>query len=161
MAQHHGARLIHFFYNKAQDCRRRAGRDEPDPEAFRYPGPRPQTREAALVMLADTAEAACRALDNPTPARIKGVVQTEINKIFSEGQLNECDLTLKDLHQIAKSFNNILIGIFHQRVEYPAGEEKAGKRNGDNNRQPGGSEREAPERASGQDRTDLKRLGML
>ncbi len=158
MAQHHGTRLIHFFYNKAQDQRRRSGRGEPDPEAFRYPGPRPQSREAALVMLADTVEAACRALEHPAPARIKGTVQTEINKIFSEGQLDQCDLTLRDLHRIAGSFHSILVGIFHQRVEYPRSPEGTGGQDGDRHRQPGGPE---PRRYSGDRAAASSGLGRL
>ncbi len=160
MAQHHGTRIIHFFFYKAIESRRAAGQPDPDPEAFRYPGPRPQTREAGLVMLADTVEAASRSMDNPGPARIKGLVQTQINKVFAEGELDECELTLKDLHKIAKSFNTILNGIFHQRVEYPGTEDQAKKRNGDSDRQQAagaGAQRGAP---GPPDAPDLKRLGM-
>lgn len=160
MAQHHGTRTIHFFYHKAVESRRAAGRPDPDQEAFRYPGPRPQTREAGLVMLADTVEAASRSMGNPGPARIKGLVQTQINKVFAEGELDECELTLKDLHKIAKSFNTILNGIFHQRVEYPEAEDQAKRRNGDSDRQPAagaGAQRGATGPA---DAPDLKRLGM-
>ena len=114
--QHHGTSLIKFFYDKAQQQSKGEVVNEQD---YRYPGPKPQSREAALIMLADAVEAAGRTLSNPTSARIQGMVQKIINKIFIDGQLNECDLTLKDLHQIAKSFNRILAGIFHQRVEYP------------------------------------------
>jgi hypothetical protein len=88
-------------------------------ENFRYPGPKPQTKEAGLVMLADFVEAASRSLVDPTAARIKGMVQKIINRVFSDGQLDECELTLKDLDQIAKSFNKTLSGIFHHRIEYP------------------------------------------
>jgi hypothetical protein len=70
-------------------------------------------------MLADAVEAASRTLANPTPTRIKGLVQNLINRIFSDGQLDNCELTLKDLHNIAKSFNKILNGIYHHRIEYP------------------------------------------
>jgi putative nucleotidyltransferase with HDIG domain len=159
MAQHHGTRVIQYFYQKAKAARLAAGQDEPDPEAFRYPGPRPQTREAGLVMLADTVEAAARSLDNPTPARIQGLVATQINKIFAEGQLEECELTLKDLHAIAKVFNTILTGIFHQRVEYP-GQDKAKRGNGDSDRQPAtdGADRSAQPRE--EDAPGLKRLGL-
>ena len=160
MAQHHGTRLIHFFYNKACEDRRRAGRSEPDPEAFRYPGPRPQSREAALVMLADTVEAACRSLDNPTPARIQGLVQSQINRIFAEGQLDECELTLKDLHEIAKSFNTILTGIFHQRVEYPQGGDTVGRHGGDTDPGPQRSGAAAPAGAETASAARLGRLGM-
>ena len=92
---------------------------EVEEENFRYPGPKPQTKEAGLVMLADMVEAASRSLKDPTPARIQGMIQTIINKAFSDGQLDECELTLKDLHEIAKSFNNTMSGIFHHRVQYP------------------------------------------
>ncbi len=116
--QHHGTALIKFFFEKAK-----AGED---PDAtnveerdFRYPGPKPQTREAGLVMLADCVEAASKTLTDPTPARIQGMVQKIINNIFIDGQLEECELTLKNLHDIAKSFNRILSGIYHHRIDYP------------------------------------------
>jgi len=114
--QHHGTSLITFFYEKAKKLKGDNAINESD---FRYPGPRPQTKEAGLVLLADSVEAASRTLDNPTPARIKGLVQNIINKIFMDGQLNECELTLKDLNEIANSFNKILTGIYHHRIEYP------------------------------------------
>ncbi len=114
--QHHGTSLIKFFYDKAQQRDKDAQVKEQD---YRYPGPKPQTREAALIMLADSVEAAGRTLSEPTPARIQGMVQKIINKIFIDGQLDECELTLKDLHEIAKSFNRVLSGIFHNRVDYP------------------------------------------
>jgi len=93
---------------------------------FRYPGPKPQTREAGIVMLADCTEAASRTLVNPTPDRIQGMVQNIINRIFTDGQLDECELTLKNLHEIAKSFNRILNGIFHHRIDYPEQVHKGG-----------------------------------
>ncbi len=114
--QHHGTSLISFFYEKAKKLK---GEDAVNIDNFRYPGPKPQTREAGLVMLADVVEAASRTLDNPTPSRIQGLVQNLVNKIFSDGQLDECELTLKDLHRIAKSFNKTLTGIYHNRIEYP------------------------------------------
>ncbi len=118
--QHHGTSLISYFYEKAKEQAERSEKARPVNEAdFRYPGPKPQTKEAGLVMLADSVEAACRSLSEPTPARIKGMVQNIINKIFADGQLDECELTLKDLNNIAKSFNKTLSGIFHHRIEYP------------------------------------------
>jgi putative nucleotidyltransferase with HDIG domain len=119
--QHHGTTLISFFYQKAKERMVAKGgkSTEVEEENFRYPGPKPQTKEAGLVILADMVEAASRSLVDPTPSRIKGMVQKIINKAFSDGQLNECELTLKDLHEIAKSFNKTLSGIFHQRIEYP------------------------------------------
>jgi len=116
--QHQGTTLIKFFYERAKK--------QADPEMgqvderdYRYHGPKPQTREAALILLADAIEAASRTLTDPTPARIQGMVQKLINNIFIDGQLNECDLTLKDLNLIAKSFNRILASSFHHRVDYP------------------------------------------
>ncbi|MGD9187724.1 MAG: HDIG domain-containing protein, partial [Desulfobacteraceae bacterium] len=113
--QHHGTSLISYFYEKAKHLK---GADVVKIDDYRYPGPKPQTKEAGLVMLADVVEAASRTLENPTPSRIQGLVQNLINKIFSDGQLDHCELTLKDLHNIAKSFYKILNGIHHHRIEY-------------------------------------------
>jgi putative nucleotidyltransferase with HDIG domain len=168
--QHHGTSLIKFFYDKAQQQSKGEAVNEQD---YRYPGPKPQSREAALIMLADAVEAAGRTLSNPTSARIQGMVQKIINKIFIDGQLNECDLTLKDLHRIAKSFNRILVGIFHQRVEYPepaykerAKEEKKsapndpkGQRSADLPREPA-EPAVQPGEVTTDSIEDLKRLGM-
>ena len=135
--QHHGSSLISFFYQKAKDRMGSRGSKSTEikDEDFRYPGPKPQTKEAGLVMLADMVEAAARSLVDPTPARIQGMVQKIINKAFSDGQLDECELTLKDLHEIAKSFNKTLSGIFHHRIEYPEVVERTPKkaRNGNTN----------------------------
>ncbi len=119
--QHHGTSLISYFYEKAKEqAEKREGKSpQIKDEDFRYPGPRPQTKEAGLVMLADVVEAASRTLVDPNAARIQGMVQKIINKVFSDGQLDECELTLKDLHEIAKSFYKTLSGIFHHRVDYP------------------------------------------
>ncbi len=114
--QHHGTSLISFFYEKAKKVKK----DQPvNIDNFRYPGPKPQTKETALVMLADVVEAAARSMENPSSSRIQGLVQQLINKVFSDNQLDECPLTLKDLHNIARSFNKILNGIYHHRIEYP------------------------------------------
>ena len=133
--QHHGSRLITYFYEKAKQ-RKKEGAVKIDD--YRYPGPKPQSKEIALVMLADVIEATSRTLSNPTPSRIQGLVQKIINEIFSDGQLDDCELTLKDLHLIAKSFNKILNGIYHHRIEYPdkpvSGNEKV--KNGSPDRQP-------------------------
>lgn len=112
--QHHGTSLIRFFYEKAKKLKK----ETVNIDDFRYPGPKPQTREAGLVMLADVVEATSRTLDNPTPSRIQGLVQNLINKIFSDGQLDNCELTLRDLHKIAKIYNKILNGIHHHRIKY-------------------------------------------
>ena len=157
--QHHGTSLIRYFYQKSI----KSGNDMVKEEDFRYPGPKPQTREAGIVMLADVVEAAVRALERPTPARIQGRVKELINDIFADGQMEECELTLKDLHQIAKSFNNILTSIYHSRIEYPdKAQEKKKEKNGtakDTDKQ-----QTKKENTNGQpgakDKTDLKRLGL-
>lgn len=160
--QSHGTSLISFFYQKA--------RSTADPETqtvderdFRYHGPKPQTREAGLVMLADSVEAASRTLTDPTPARIQGMVQKIINNIFTDGQLDECELTLKNLHEIAKSFNRILAGIFHQRIDYPEPAFKTyGGRKGldDIDREPAKTAPDRGEEAKKGGGDDIKRLGI-
>jgi len=114
--QHHGTSLIKFFYEKAKQLK---GEDAVNIADYRYPGPKPQTREIALVMLADVVEAASRTLEDPTPSRIQGLVRSLITKIFTDGQLDDCELTLRDLNNIGKTFNKILNGIHHHRIEYP------------------------------------------
>lgn len=116
--EHHGTGLIKFFFDKAKN-QVDQNVQQVDERDYRYPGPKPQTREAALIMLADAVEAAGRTLTDPTPARIRGMVQKIINNIFIDGQLDECELTLKDVNKIAISFEKILAGIFHHRVDYP------------------------------------------
>ena len=123
--QHHGTALIKFFYERAKSQAASTGQTVEEKD-FRYPGPKPQTREAGIVMLADCVEAASRTLINPTPDRIQGLVQKLINNVFIDGQLDECELTLKNLHEIARSFTAILNGIFHQRIDYPEPAHKGG-----------------------------------
>lgn len=118
IGQHHGTSLVSYFYNRAKE------QEDPrlhviEEKDFRYVGPKPQTKEAGILMLADAVEAASRILDDPTPKRIETHVQEIVEKIFLDGQLDDCELTLKDLHAIQKSFVNILIGIFHRRIQYP------------------------------------------
>jgi putative nucleotidyltransferase with HDIG domain len=162
--QHHGTSLISFFYHKAKERMLQKGdkSTEIKEEDFRYPGPKPQTKEAGLVMLADIVEAASRSLKDPTPARIQGMVQTIINKAFSDGQLDECELTLKDLHEIAKSFNTTLSGIFHHRVQYPevvAGAKKRAK-NGNSDQIPSENSRAKQSEDNPELENGLKRLGL-
>lgn len=114
--QHHGTMLVSYFYQKAKE---KTENGTPLEEDFRYPGPKPQTRVAALVMMADAVEAASKVLTDPTPARISSLVDKIINHIFLDGQLDECELTLKDIHEIKKRFSYILTGIFHKRIDYP------------------------------------------
>jgi len=116
--QHHGTSLMTYFYQKAQE-QHGGGDAVVDEKDYRYPGPKPQTRVAALVMMADAVEAASRVLSDPTPARIAALVEKLINKVFLDGQLDECELTLKDLQLIKEKFTYILTGIFHRRIDYP------------------------------------------
>ena len=128
IAQHHGTSMIEFFYEKARKEAEESGADPDtvDKTLFSYPGPRPQTREAGLLMLADGIEAAARTISDPSFDRIQGMVQKMINKVFASGELNECELTLRDLHIIAKCFTRVLSGIYHQRVSYAEPAEKTG-----------------------------------
>lgn len=112
--QHHGTRLMRFFYQKACDLG-----EKPQEAEYSYPGPRPQSKEAAILMLADSVEASSRTLTDPTPARIKSHIDKIIKGIFAEGQLDESELTFKDLHFLSESFQRILTGLFHQRIAYP------------------------------------------
>lgn len=116
--EHHGTRTMSFFYSKAKDMED-PSLGKTDERDFRYPGPKPQTREAAVLMLSDVTEAAVRALKEKSSVRIQQTVQRVINDIFAESQLDECELTLRDLNDIAKAFVRILLGIYHQRIEYP------------------------------------------
>ncbi len=162
--QHHGTSLITYFYEKAKHYKKEengkyAGKEkEVNVDDFRYPGPKPQTREAGLVMLGDMVEAAARTLDSPTPARLQGLIQDLINKTFSDGQLNECELTLKDLNSIAKSFNKILSGIYHHRIEYP-GTANGKKKNASTDKQQ--SKKSSPSHPENNEESPgpLKRLG--
>jgi putative nucleotidyltransferase with HDIG domain len=112
MSEHHGSSTIWYFYNKA---------DAPESvleSDYKYDGQKPQSKETALVMLGDVVEAATRSVADPTPLRLSGVVRNILNKYFAEGQLSECDLTLRDLDLIARSFLDVLLGIYHARIEY-------------------------------------------
>jgi hypothetical protein len=158
--QHHGTRLINFFYQKAKEQEDREVQ-EVDERDFRYLGPKPQTKEAGLVMLADAVEAASRTLDDPTPARILGLVQKIINDIFIDGQLDECELTLKDLNAIAKSFNIVLNAIHHQRIEYPdAQSEGERKTNGSSSPKSTKEAKGKTTKSKENGRKDIKRLGV-
>lgn len=116
--QHHGTTLISFFYNKALE-EQDEEIDTVHEEDFRYPGPKPQFKEAALLMLADSIEAAARALDEPTPGRLTSLVRNIIQSKFLDGQLEECDLTLSDLSLIEDTYRRVILGIYHQRIDYP------------------------------------------
>jgi hypothetical protein len=114
--QHHGTSLLYYFYHKALEENKISKVEE---EKYRYPGPKPRTKEAAIVMLADAVEATSRTVEEPSYERLKNMVDKVINDKFIDGQLNDCDITLVNLHRIAESFAHTLTGIYHPRVEYP------------------------------------------
>ncbi len=114
--QHHGSSLVYYFYRRALEGREED--EEVTEEGFRYPGPKPNTKETAIVLLADSVEAATRTLKDPTPIKIEEVVHKVINNKFIDGQLDECELTLKDIEKISNVFTKILNGIYHSRVNY-------------------------------------------
>ncbi len=115
--QHHGTRTLHFFLRKAQAL---AKPDEVvDEKEFRYPGPKPQFKEAAIMMIADSCEAAARSLERPDPENIRIIVVKIVDAIISDGQLDECDLTLRELMTIREAIISALTAIYHARIDYP------------------------------------------
>ena len=120
---HHGTTRIDYFYNKAleraQNDPDQTKIDEIKEEDYRYPGPKPQTKETGILMLADAIEAVVRTLDEPNPQRLEQTIDELIRKRFEEGELEECPLTLKDLTKIKSAFLGVLVGIHHTRLKYP------------------------------------------
>ncbi|HZM86797.1 MAG TPA: HDIG domain-containing protein [Blastocatellia bacterium] len=115
--QHHGTGLMKFFYYKAR-------RDAEDTstaleQEFRYPGPKPKTKEAAIIMIADSAEAAARTVDEPTPGKLRNMVDMIIGRLRDDGQFDDCDINFRDLRVVAESFVKVLMGIHHHRIAYP------------------------------------------
>jgi cyclic-di-AMP phosphodiesterase PgpH len=113
--QHHGTRTISFFYQQAAE----RTTDSVDAALFTYPGPRPQTREAAILMLSDSTEAAARAARDHSREAIEQLVERIIRQRLEEGQFDDCNLTLRDLTRIKQSFVTLLTGIYHPRIPYP------------------------------------------
>ena len=125
--QHHGTTLVEYFFRAAakraeEDPSRRTEADE---ESFRYPGPKPQTKEAGVMMLVDCCESATRAIGDLTPARIKQLVRDLMMKRLLDGQFDECNLTLSELHTVERSIAKSLIAMHHGRIKYPGGEDGA------------------------------------
>jgi len=113
--QHHGTRLVTFFYRRAVNVGEHA-----DPAAYGYPGPRPRTKESAIVMLADSCEAVVRASNDRGPDQVSAVVDAIFAERLAEGQLDDCDITMRELQVVAASFKATLRAVYHQRIEYPA-----------------------------------------
>ncbi len=121
-SQHHGTSMISFFYQQAlENCEH----EEVPMEKFRYEGPKPQTKEAAIIMLADVVEAGVRSLSKPAGGRVETMIRRMIKEKVDDGQLDECDLTFKEIDLIAQSFVYIMSGIYHSRIEYPEKDLKA------------------------------------
>lgn len=115
-ATHHGTTILWYFYNKAREQDKNGSVKVDD---YRYPGPKPKTRENAILMICDAVEAAVRAMPKPTPGRVEGVIRKIIRDRLQDGQLDECDLTLQDLDAMVGAFMKTLKGIYHSRIEYP------------------------------------------
>ena len=133
--QHHGTSMISFFYQQALERDKEINVSE---EEFRYEGPLPQSKEAAIILLSDSVEAAVRSLSRPVAGRIEGMVRRIIKEKLNDGQLDEAPLTLKDLDKIGDTFVHILTGIFHRRIEYPEKELRADLERGKNKYAGGG-----------------------
>ena len=125
--QHHGVTPVMFFYHKALQM---SDGKHVDINDFRYAGPKPQTREASVVMLADTIEAAVRSMKDPTPKGIDQFIERLIRGKLEDGQLSDCQLSLRDIDQICSAFSGILKGVYHERIEYPKVQQFAIKNEG-------------------------------
>jgi hypothetical protein len=125
---HHGTTRIEYFYSKALKVAESSADetkvDEIKEQDYRYPGPRPQTRETGILMLADATEATVRTLDDPAPQKLEAAIDEIIKNRFGEGELDECPLTLKDLTKIKAAFLSVLVGVYHSRVKYPEVEDE-------------------------------------
>ena len=115
--EHHGTTLAAYFFHKAKSASHEP--DKVDEHMYRYNGPIPQTRETAILMLADSVEAAVRSMENPTRDRIEQMVQKIIQGKVDDGQLEDSQLTLRELKEVRKTFTRILAGILHERIQYP------------------------------------------
>jgi hypothetical protein len=116
---HHGTTLVEFFFNAARQQREAQDQPAPTEFEFRYPGPKPQTKEAAILMLGDAVESACRTLAEPTPARLEQLIHKMAQKRLLDGQFDESNLTLAELHRIEQAFTKTLCAVYHGRIAYP------------------------------------------
>jgi membrane-associated HD superfamily phosphohydrolase len=131
---HHGTTLVEFFFHRAckqaqNPPKNKDGELEecyvPDEFEYRYPGPKPRTKEVAILMISDAVESAARAMTEPTTSRIDTLVRGIANKRLLDGQFDDCELTLKDLHLIVESISRTVASMYHGRIAYPSGEEQA------------------------------------
>ena len=115
---HHGNKLIRYFYSRAKE-KQNADSGEVQENEFRYPGPKPHSKEMGILLLADAIEAGSRTVQEPTPGRIQGMIDQIVKNVLEDGQLDECDLTLKDIEKISAAFFWVLTNAFHHRIDYP------------------------------------------
>jgi putative nucleotidyltransferase with HDIG domain len=125
---HHGTTLVEYFYHAARKQKEAADQDAPSEFEFRYPGPKPQSKEAAIMLLCDSIEAAARSLAEPTPIRLEQLVHAMASKRLMDGQFDECNLTLQDLHKIEQAITKTLCAVYHSRIKYPGGGERRDER---------------------------------
>lgn len=131
---HHGTTLVEYFFHRAKKLALEAANREgaegeeeatlPDEFEYRYPGPKPRTKEVAIVMISDASESACRAMGEPTPAKIDALVRSIANRRLQDGQFDDCEITLKELNAIVESVSRTLTSMYHGRIAYPGGERK-------------------------------------
>ena len=142
VAQHHGTMLVSFFYKRASEAEHGECAVEAD---FRYEGPKPQTKEAALIMIADSCEAAVRSISKPNANRIEAMIKKLIRERLNEGQFDECNLTLRELTQVGDVYTRVLSSMFHTRIEYPEPVKEIERKQ----RQNGNTVQQLPARAEG------------
>jgi membrane-associated HD superfamily phosphohydrolase len=118
IATHHGTKLIRFFFNRAQE---RGAKDKTEVREsdYRYPGPKPHTKELGVLLLADAVEAAARTLDNPNPVKIQAMIDKIFSNALEDDQLDNCDLTFSELDKVASAFLWVLTNMYHHRIDYP------------------------------------------
>ena len=152
--EHHGDSLVYYFYRRAQEQKKAElekvdrGLENPedlptiDEKNFRYPGPKPSTRESGIICLADTIESASRTLKKPTPAKIRALVEDLVRAKIHDGQLDDCPLTLQELAIVKESFAGTLRSMLHSRIDYPKDDERSSTAT----RRPSGSDTQSAER---------------
>lgn len=170
--QHHGDSLVYYFYRKAQEQRKgelekvSKGIEDPedlpkvDQKSFRYPGPRPHSRESGIISLADAVESASRSLQKPTPAKISALIDEIVQARVAEGQLDNCELSLCELAVVKQCFAKTLRSMLHSRIDYPKDEEKRGSdsnRKSDDERRSGAGRKSVGGGGNGQPKNPTQR----
>jgi membrane-associated HD superfamily phosphohydrolase len=118
--EHHGTQEIAYFLERAKAEAESEGEEPPDPQDYRYPGPKPQRKETAISWLADSVASAARVLQDPTPERVRDLIDTIVNDKIRQGQLDESPLTLREIGIIKDQLHKVLMSVYHHRIDYPA-----------------------------------------